>query len=200
MTLEDVVGRPVSRETAAALDAYCALLLDENKRQNLISRTTVDEAWSRHILDCAQLVPLTRPGVHWADLGSGPGLPGIVVAIVTGDPVTLVEPRRLRVEFLQAVVARLSLENVRIVPTKAQKAMGQFDVLTARAVAKAGELFGISRHLTHKGTRYLLMKGRSAQSELEALGGAWQGRFTLVPSRTDAEAAILVADDVRRKG
>ncbi len=200
MTLEEVVQRDVSRETSEKLERYRDLLLDENSRQNLISKSTVEEVWSRHILDSAQLVPLADAGLRWADLGSGPGLPGMVVAILTGDPVTLVEPRRLRVEFLEHVVADLALDNVHVVQAKAQGATGEFDVITARAVAKAGELIGISRHLAHRSTRYLLMKGRSAQSELEAMRGAWQGVFTLVPSRTDAEAAILVADDVRRKG
>lgn len=200
MTLEKVVRRDVSRETRATLDRYIALLLAENERQNLIARSTVDEVWTRHILDSAQLVPLASAGDTWVDLGSGPGLPGMVVAILTGDPVTLVEPRRLRIDFLRSTAEALGLSNVAIVHAKAQGASGQFDVITARAVAKADELFGISRHLAHSSTRYLLMKGRSAQSELEALRGSWQGRFTLVPSRTDAEAALLVADNVRRKG
>ncbi len=200
MTLEEVVGRDVSRETRATLDEYVALLLAENERQNLIARSTVDEVWTRHIFDSAQLVPLASAGDTWVDLGSGPGLPGMVVAILTGDPVTLVEPRRLRIDFLRSTAEALRLSNVAIVHAKAQGATGHFDVITARAVAKAADLFGISRHLAHSSTRYLLMKGRSAQSELEALRGSWQGRFTLVPSRTDAEAALLVADNVRRKG
>ena len=200
MTLEEVAGGDVSRETHSLLERYLELLLEENERQNLVARSTVGDAWHRHILDSAQLVPLAKPGSTWVDLGSGPGLPGLVVAILTNHPVTLVEPRRLRVEFLNGAVATLGLSNVTVVQAKAQAANGSFDVITARAVASAVELLGISRHLAHKTTRYLLMKGRSAQSELEALRASWQGDFSLVPSRTDAEAAIIVADDVRRKG
>lgn len=200
MTLEDIVGAGVSRETQQRLKRYCDLLVEENARQNLIARSTVDDLWGRHILDSAQLVPLAKSGAKWVDLGSGPGLPGIVVAILTEGPMTLVEPRRLRIEFLSRVVAELGLSHVEVVQAKAQGATGKFDVITARAVAKAAELFGISRHLAHNSTRYLLMKGRSAQSELEALRASWQGRFSLVPSRTDPDAAILVADDVRWKG
>ncbi len=198
--LDDLLDRPVSRETRDRLERYAKLLVEENERQNLISKTTVHDVWTRHIADSAQLVSLAPEGLRWADLGSGPGLPGMVVAILTGDPMTLVEPRRLRVEFLQRTVAELALTNVSVVQAKSQGAKGQYDVITARAVAKASELLGISRHLAHRQTRYLLMKGRSAQSELEALRVAWQGEFTLVPSRTDPDAAIIVAEHVRRKG
>jgi 16S rRNA (guanine527-N7)-methyltransferase len=200
MTLQDILGRDVSRETTARLEAYADLLKAENKRQNLVSRTTIPDLWERHILDCAQLVPLGAGGASWADLGSGAGLPGIVLAILQDGPVTLIEPRRLRVEFLQRVARELDLANVAVAQAKAQSASGQFDLITARAVAPAVDLVGISRHLTHKDSKYLLMKGRSAQSELEALQRAWQGSFALVPSRTDTQAAILVAGDMRRRG
>ena len=152
-------------------------------RQNLISASTLETVWERHIADSAQLVPLAAKGASWADLGSGAGLPGLVVAILTGDPMTLIEPRRLRVEFLRTAVERLGLANVTVVGAKAQGATGQFDVITARAVAPAGDLLGMSCHLAHKGTRFLLMKGRSAKKELEDARRAWQGDFRLVASR-----------------
>jgi 16S rRNA (guanine527-N7)-methyltransferase len=198
--IDDILGAPVSRETRDRLELYARRLVEENERQNLISKTTVEDVWTRHIADSAQLVALAPPELRWVDLGSGPGLPGMVVAILTGDPMTLVEPRRLRVEFLQRTIAELGLTNAVVVQAKSQGAKGQFDVITARAVAKAGELLGISHHLAHSRTRYLLMKGRSAQSELDALHASWQGEYTLVPSRTDPDAAIIVAEHVRRKG
>ena len=198
--LEAVVQRAVSRETEQKLRDYLELLLKENKSQNLISRNTEEDAWERHILDSAQIVPLARKGMRWVDIGSGAGLPGVVVAIISGDPMTLVEPRRLRADFLAQVVARLRLENVHVVHAKAQSAKGKFDVMTARAVAKAGEIIGITRHLAHRDTQYLLMKGRTAQSELEDVKRSWQGKFRLVESCTDSEAAILVAEGVRGKG
>ena len=94
----------------------------------------------------------------------------------------------------------VGLSNVAVIVGKAQSAKGVYDFITARAVAKADEFLRMTAHLSHAGTTYLLMKGRSAQSELEALRASWQGRFSLVPSRTDPDAAILVADDVRWKG
>lgn len=187
----------VSRETKLALDAYVALLLEENKRQNLIGKATESAVWERHIADSAQLVDVVPSGARWADIGSGAGLPGMVVAIVTGDPVTLIEPRRLRAEFLERTAAALGLDNVTVIAAKAQSVAGRFDVVTARAVGKIGELLGISRHLAHSGTLYVLMKGRTAAAELEQARAAWHGDFQRVPSRTDPEASIIVARGVR---
>ena len=192
----------VSRETQRTLEKYVALLIDENDRQNLVSRGTLKSVWERHIEDSAQIVRHAHdPGASaWADIGSGAGLPGIVSAIVSAAPTTLIEPRRLRAEFLRRVADELGLPNVTVVQSKAETATGQFDIITARAVAKAGEIFGKTRHLAHKRTQYLLMKGRTAQSELDEVREAWQGDFRLVPSVTDVEAAILIASNVSPRG
>ena len=195
-------GRNVSRETFSLLKAYVALLLSENERQNLISRTTVDLVWERHIADGAQLVrSAPRSDSSWLDIGSGAGLPGMVIAILTEGPVTLCEPRKLRAEFLQRTAETLGLsDRVTVCAAKAERITGAFDVITARAVASFDALLSISRHLSTDKTLWLFPKGKSAQLELEVAQRSWQGRFRLVPSVTSQEAAILVASDVRRKG
>jgi len=102
--LEQAARRPVSRETIEKLEAYVALLHEESRHQNLVSATTLEQVWDRHILDSAQLVRFEpRPGASWADIGSGAGLPGIVIACLVEGPVTLIEPRRLRADFLHKV-------------------------------------------------------------------------------------------------
>jgi 16S rRNA (guanine527-N7)-methyltransferase len=112
---------------------------------------------------------------------------------------TLIEPRRLRADFLRRVVAELGIDAT-VSETKAERAIGTFDNITARAVAETSKIFAMADHLTHPGTRWVLPKGRSAKKELEAAQQSWHGRFTLVPSRTSDEAMILVAEDVRRRG
>jgi 16S rRNA (guanine527-N7)-methyltransferase len=192
----------VSRETCALLDKYVALLLEENERQNLIAKSTIDEIWERHIADCAQLVRFApRPDSSWLDIGSGAGLPGVVIAILTDGPVTLVEPRRLRADFLQRAAQSLGLgERVTVHAAKAERITGKFDVITARAVASLDALLRISQHLSTDKTLWLFPKGNSAQSELDDARRTWQGDFRLEPSVTSEEAAILVAANVRRKG
>ena len=189
---------PVPRETAGVLDLFRAMVVEESERQNLVSPASMIEFDTRHVDDGVQLVPLGRPG-SWCDVGSGAGLPGVVIAILTGEPMTLIEPRHLRADFLRRVVATLDL-NAEVVEAKVERLSGSFDNITARAVAETGKLFAMTEHLAHRGTRWILPKGRSAKKELEAAEQAWQGRFELVPSRTSDEAMIMVAEDVRRRG
>jgi 16S rRNA (guanine527-N7)-methyltransferase len=192
----------VSRETYELLEHYVALLLEESERQNLIAQSTVEEVWQRHIADSAQLVRFApRPDSSWLDIGSGAGLPGLVIAILTEGPVTLVEPRRLRADFLQCAADVLGLSRrVTVHAAKAERITGAFDVITARAVASLDALLRISLHLSTDKTLWLFPKGKSAQSELDEARRSWQGSFRLEPSVTSREAAILVASDVRRKG
>ena len=200
--IEAVAGRDVSRETIDLLGRYVALLTQENERQNLIARSTIDDIWQRHIADSAQLVRFApRPDSSWLDIGSGAGLPGLVIAILTEGPMTLVEPRRLRVEFLARAVQELGLSGrVAVHAAKVERIAGKFDVITARAVASVESLLSISHHLSTDKTLWLFPKGKSAQSELDEARAKWQGDFRLETSLTSDEAAILVASGVRRKG
>ena len=199
--VEAAIGRPVSRETAEALTRFVDLLLEENERQNLIARSTVEEVWTRHIADSAQLVRFApRPDSHWLDIGSGAGLPGIVIAILSEGPVALVEPRRLRADFLVRAAAEIGLaERIAVHAAKAETVQGRFDVITARAVASLEKLLGISRHLSTDKTIWLLPKGKSARFELDEAQRTWQGRFRLEASRTDPDAQIIVATGVHRR-
>ena len=197
--VERAVGRPVSRETFDKLDAYAALVREENARQNLVSGTTLDALWERHIIDSAQLARFEpHAGASWVDLGSGAGLPGIVLACIAVGPVTLVEPRRLRAEFLHKVVAALDLP-AKVLASKAERVSGTFDVITARAVAPLSKLLEISHHLSTGKTVWVLPKGRTALGELADARRAWQGAFHVEQSITDAEALIVVGTGVSRR-
>ncbi len=197
--LEQAAGLPVSRETFEKIEAYAALLREESARQNLISAASLDGLWERHILDSAQLIRFEHhPAASWADLGSGAGLPGIVVACMVDGPVTLIEPRRLRAEFLHKAVESLSLR-ASVVCARAERAEGSFDMITARAVASLDDLLRISRHLSTGKTVWALPKGRSAEKELAEARRTWQGTFQLEQSVTDPESWIVVATGVRMK-
>jgi 16S rRNA (guanine527-N7)-methyltransferase len=198
--LEEAAGRPVSRETFGKLGAYVALLREESARQNLVSASTLDQVWHRHLLDSAQLARFEPyAGASWVDIGSGAGLPGIVIACLVNGPVTLIEPRRLRSEFLHKVAESLRL-NVSVVYGKAERVDGSFDVITARAVAPLEKLLRISQHLSTGKTVWALPKGRSAQKELVDARRSWQGSFHVERSVVDRESWIVVATGVRAKG
>ena len=200
--LADVSGRPVSRETFDQLERFVGILGKVSAEQNLIASSTLGEVWERHIIDSAQLVRFEpKHAASWIDIGSGAGLPGVVIALLTDGPMTLVEPRRLRVEFLRQVVHELDLSpRVSVVAGKADKACGKYDVITARAVAPTDRLLGITLHLSHRGTIWVLPKGRSGNSDLADAIRTWQGAFRSEQSLTDPEASIMIASQVQAKG
>ena len=189
----------VPRETSVMLRRFATLLVDENQRQNLVAKSTLEDLWRRHIDDAAQLVAHDARSATWLDIGSGAGLPGIVIAILTGNPMVLVEPRRLRADFLQRVVDDLKLDATVIQSKVETIRRPSVDIITARAVASVERLFEMALHLSHNGTRWVLPKGKSAHLELEEAKKTWQGDFRLEPSRTDPDAQILIASRVRRK-
>lgn len=195
-SLERAAALTVSRETFGRISAYADMLIAESSKQNLISTKSIEHLWDRHILDAAQLIRFAEHrDSTWADIGAGAGLPGIVIACFDIGPVTLIEPRRLRAQFLNDVIDKLAL-NARVIASKAEKATGHFDMITARAVAPLTKLLEISIHLSTGKTCWVLPKGRSAQSELAEAKRTWQGTFHVEPSFTDPGSEIIVAREV----
>ncbi len=187
----------VSRETIARLEHFAALLTQENARQNLVADSTLGASlWSRHIVDSAQLLPLAPSGGDsWLDLGSGAGLPGLIVAIIAPQwRVTLVESRRLRSDFLNSAIAALDLGGRAKVVHARVEALRPLPsaVISARAFAPLPRLITTARHLANKSTVWLLPKGKNAVNELSTLPSAWQTMFHVKPSLTDSDARILV--------
>ena len=198
-SLSAAADMTVSRETVERLSIYMDLLKEEAARQNLVAASTIDQLWERHILDSAQLARFNpAPGAKWIDVGSGAGLPGVVLSCLLGGHVTLVEPRRLRVDFLRRVVERLSL-NITVEPVKAERVSGQFGVITGRAVASLSQFLKMCDHLSTRKTVWVLPKGRSAQSEREETRRSWQGVFHVEQSITDPDAKIVIGTGVRAK-
>jgi 16S rRNA (guanine527-N7)-methyltransferase len=190
----------VSRGTLERLDHFAALLTEENAHQNLVAASTLGSAfWVRHIADSAQLLPLAevKDGAHWVDLGSGPGLPGLVVAVLAPHlHMTLIESRRRRCDFLRGACATLACNNVTVVEARAERVEGRFDVISARAFAPLPELLSIARHLSHKDSVWLLPKGKNATAELSGLRRSTRAMFHVEHSVTSADARILVGKGV----
>lgn len=188
----------VSRETMAKLDVFADLLRAENERQNLVSRGTLDQLWVRHIADSAQLLRFAPSGASWLDLGTGAGFPGLIVGALHDGPVTLVEERRLRVDFLRRAAALMELR-IEILHAKAERVPPRpYDVISARAFAPLEKLLSLGTAFSTQKSLWLLPKGRNAEAELAALDPSWQGEYRLEPSVTDAEAQIIVAQGVHR--
>ena len=190
-------------ETACErLTRFERLLLKENQHQNLISKASEAQLWLRHFADGAQLLEHVPRETHskgapgkWMDMGSGPGLPGLIIAILRPDfPVVLVESRARRVEFLHRCVDELGLESCTI-EGKRLEVVTPFDawVISARAFAPLDKLLRLSAPFSTNTTCYLLPKGRSAAHELENAKPSIRRKFHVKHSLTDAEAGIIVS-------
>lgn len=182
----------VPRETLERLAAYAALLTKWNATINLVSKSTLDDVWGRHLADSAQLFPLLPQGARTlVDLGSGAGFPGLVLAILGVPEVHLIESDVRKAAFLREVArvtgAPATVHAVRIETAPALQA----DVVTARALAELGDLLPWAMRFLKPGGVCLFPKGRSAADELTRIGDSWTMRVERFPSRTDAEAAIL---------
>lgn len=185
----------VSRETR--ISAFVDLLRDEAAKQNLVAPSTLDQIWARHIVDSAQLLDHAPVDGVWLDIGSGAGLPGLVIALLRDAPVELVEPRKLRTDFLARAAGELGAGNVTIHTAKIERTGGRTAVISARAVAQLTDLFRIATHRSTSSTVWVLPKGRNAQSEVEEARRKWHGSFHVEPSITASDSLIVVAREVR---
>lgn len=176
------------------IDRFVDMLVAENAQQNLIAASTIPAIWVRHIADSAQLLAFDKDGEGlWIDLGSGPGLPGLVVAMLSDRPMLLVESRRRRCDFLRAVLAELALRHVEVAEAPLERVETRpAATISARAFAPLDRLIDLSARFSTESTRWLLPKGRNAVKELALLPEAWQRMFHVEQSRTDAESGILV--------
>jgi 16S rRNA (guanine527-N7)-methyltransferase len=173
----------VSRETPSAvvrlypaavdgLAAYAELLATEGTKRGLIGPREIPRLWDRHLLNCAVVERLIPAGASVADVGTGAGLPGMVLALVRPDlDVTLVEPMLRRTTFLSEAVDGLGLRNASVLRARAEEIRDrEFDVVTSRAVAPLDRLAGWCLPLCVPGGVMMAMKGSSARAELAAAG------------------------------
>jgi 16S rRNA (guanine527-N7)-methyltransferase len=160
------------------VSAYAELLATEGTLRGLIGPHEVPRLWERHLLNCAVVAELLPPAARVVDVGSGAGLPGIVLALARPDTtVTLLEPMARRVAFLVACQQRLGLDNVVVRRGRAEDpaavaALGGADIVTARAVAPLERLAGWCLPLLRPGGRLLALKGDNAEQELAAAKAA----------------------------
>ncbi|MER0236542.1 16S rRNA (guanine(527)-N(7))-methyltransferase RsmG [Fulvimarina sp. MAC8] len=184
----------VSRETLDGLDRYVALLTDWQTRMNLVAPSTLATVWERHIADSLQLEALLPPFETCSDLGSGGGLPGIVIAIMrTDSKVHLVESVGKKATFLRAVADDLGL-NTHVHARRIESsghALRQSEVVTARALASLDKLCGlVSPHISTE-TRCFFAKGASHEAEIAAARELWSFDLKIHDSQL-AEGSVIL--------
>jgi 16S rRNA (guanine527-N7)-methyltransferase len=182
-------------EAMARLEEFIGLLEAENRQQNLISNASLDSVWQRHIADSLQLflhVPRGTSG-PWMDLGSGAGMPGLVLAIARPEETFhLVESRKKRVAWLEGIARHFGLENCHVHGTRLESVeSAPMRVICARAFAPLEKLLSLSARFSTQDTVWLLPKGRSAAQELSEQPESVRAMFHVEQSRTDGQAGIV---------
>jgi 16S rRNA (guanine527-N7)-methyltransferase len=185
----------VSRETLARLNAYADLLTEWNSRHNLVSRASLQGLWQRHMWDSAQLAAnIPEQAGTLADLGSGAGFPGLVLACLLRDrlKVTLFEATGKKCDFLTAAAERMGLDGVTVVNARMEDIpASRFDVVTSRACAPLPKLLGYARRFTGPNTVCLFLKGQNLGQELTEAHKYWSMKASQLPSLSDPSGAIL---------
>ena len=181
-------------ERLSEVEAYRGMLGAANATVNLVGASTLTDFWSRHFVDSAQLLWFEPDAVTWADLGSGAGLPGIILAILLkgrqGARVHLVESVSKKCRFLSEVVERLDLP-AQVHNVRAESLTLSVDVVTARACAPMDRLLGFSKGMFDRGARGLFLKGAQGQSEISAAKAHWRFDATVFTSLSDPRGQVV---------
>lgn len=186
--LEPTAAGALFGERIGLARAYVAHLAQYGEQLGLIGPLELPRLWTRHVANCALLAPLVKPGLV-GDVGSGAGLPGLVLAIARPDArLVLIEPMERRVDWLRAESDRLGLDNVDVVRARAEEAKlpQKLDQATARAVASLVKLIPITAPLVRPGGELLFMKGERVGEELQAAAAVMRTRRI-----RDAEVLVL---------
>ena len=197
----------ISRETLDRLTAYASLLERWQRRINLIGPSTVQDIWHRHIADSAQLLEfIPRGDRRVIDLGSGAGLPGVVLALLFGDGrsvhVHLVESNAKKAAFLREAIrvtaASATVHAVRIESIDPRSLSPAPRIVTARALAPLAGLLGLSRPALETGAAGIFLKGRDVDDELTEASKYWRLTVDRIPSRIHSGGTILIVKEASR--
>ena len=198
-------GVNVSRETLARLEGYGAELEKWNRQINLVAKSTISTLWERHVLDCVQIFKFRQPNdLKWVDMGSGGGLPGLIVGILAKElapemQTVLIESDHRKSSFLRQISAKYGL-NCQIVSKRIEDVPPQnANIISARALASLSELLHLGEpHLTTNG-RFVLMKGQRYSEEITLAKQEWTFDVAATVSLTDSEARILELQNIKKK-
>ena len=188
----------VSRESLTRLEILAALVQQWQPHINLISSATLDALWTRHILDSLQLLALFPPHVRAiADLGSGGGFPGLVLAATQHAPVHFYESNGKKCAFLTEALRQMQVAGHvhRMRLGDALPKPPAVDVVTARAFAPLAKLLGYAQPFMRKGTLGLFHKGEDVDAELSEAAKTWQITYERHPSLTDSKSVILMVKE-----
>jgi 16S rRNA (guanine527-N7)-methyltransferase len=192
---------PVSRETLGRIDAFVELFLRWQRAVHLVAPADLPKLWTRHIADSLQLIELAPAAKNWADLGTGGGFPGLVIALAFGacekGLVHLIESDQRKVAFLREAIrvtgapAKVYAERVE---SAAKRLAAEVDVVTARALAPLPRLLELAAPFFARGIPAIFPKGQDVDNELTESTKSWNIQATIAPSRTHPHGKIVIVE------
>ena len=189
----------VSRRTFDSLQQYVQLLLKWNQKLNLIGRSTEDEIWERHILDSVQLANHISKTDKILDIGSGAGLPGVVISIISGNKVILVEKDTKKCAFLNEVKAKIA-HDIEIINDKIENTKIEgITIITARAVADFTKILELTYEYLKNGVKLILLKGERFEDEInKAMDFGWRFEIEKFKSLTNPRGIVIIVTNVSK--
>ncbi len=193
----------VSRESFERLIILVNLLLEWQKHINLISPATIPDLWTRHVLDSVQLLPHLPQGIAAiADLGSGAGFPGLVLAATQTAAVHMYEANAKKAAFLSEALRQMKCTGIvhreRLEPLRAPTKMPDVQLVTARAFAPLPLLLSLAEPFMRQGAPALFHKGQDVEPELTEAAKSWRMMYKKHPSVTDSQSVILEVKELTR--
>jgi 16S rRNA (guanine527-N7)-methyltransferase len=192
---------PVSRETLERIDAFVELFLRWQRAVHLVAPADLSKLWTRHIADSLQLIELAPAAKNWADLGTGGGFPGLVIALAFGTRekglVHLIESDQRKAAFLREAIrvtsapAKVYAERVE---SAAKRLAAEVDVVTARALAPLPRLLELAAPFFARGIPAIFPKGQDVDNELTESTKSWNIQATIAPSRTHPHGKIVIVE------
>jgi 16S rRNA (guanine527-N7)-methyltransferase len=179
-------------EQKKSLEDYVSKLLDENGKYNFIGKSTIDQIWHRHILDCAQLIQyIKNPQKKFADLGSGAGLPGVVLSLLGLKEIHLIEKSFRKADFLRKI-KNISPNRIFVQQAKLEELENiNFDCIMSRALAPLDKLLEYCQKFLKDDGYCLFLKGKNLPLEISQAKQKFSFEFELFPSLTSKESNII---------
>ena len=200
MTKGEIIKKfNISSSQEKLLDTYLFNLKKYNKHTNLVGSSPLEDPWKRHILDCLQILPkLKNYNYSILDMGTGAGLPGLILSIMGCENVTLIDSNNKKTKFLEKIKKEMNLKAKIILDRVENEKNKKYDIITSRALANLSKLFTYSHNFLKKNTVLIFLKGKTVNDEILDATKIWKFEYKKHVSLSDKRGNLLVIRNLKK--
>ena len=201
MSKADIISEFFLNKTQVdKVDFYLSSIIKHNKHTNLVGKSTIENIWERHVLDCLQLTKhITNKKLKILDFGTGAGLPGVLLSIAGYQKVLMIDSVRKKTDFVRTIIKELSL-TAKIQNKRIEKPpTSHHDIIVSRALAPLVKLLTYARLYSSKNTTSFFLKGRNVISEIDIAAKVYFFEFEQIKSLSSDDGCILRINNIRNK-